>query len=120
MERFQHTMSKAPAISPKGKLQLLQACDQWRNWDSLNDKRYCIMCEHTFSGREVRITLDGHGDPVAHCPTPDCSATPREWLYPGNPLTDDTAWQDWLRILDELSSSEQTPVTNGRSSTYIE
>ena len=113
-------MAKAHSISPKEKLQLLQSCDHWRKWESLGEKRYCVMCECTFTGREVRITLDRRDTAVAHCPTPDCSATPREWLHPGNPLTDDTAWQDWLRIIDDLSDNEPASAHKHGISSYVE
>jgi hypothetical protein len=117
-------MTKPRSLSPKEKLRLLQESDHWRKWQSLDDERQCVLCERTFSGNDVRITHERHGKPVVHCPTPDCSSSPREWLHPGNPLTDDMAWQDWLRILDDLSPedahNETAPIPGRRSRSFIE
>lgn len=98
-------MSKAPApLTPQEKLLLLQASDAWRPWTSLQDQRRCIICDQTFSGRKVSVSFDRRGRPALHCPTPGCPSSPRAWLHPGDPLTDDEAWEDWLRIFGETDA----------------
>jgi len=94
-------MSKAFHLPSKEKLLVLQKNDRWRNWKTLDDQRRCILCDQTFSGREVIVTPNRSGKPILHCPTPDCVSTPREWVHLGDPLTEDDAWRDWLRTLDE-------------------
>jgi hypothetical protein len=102
-------MAKTHSISPKEKLRLLQESDHWRTWKSLADERQCVICERMFTGRDVRVTQDHHTPPLLQCPTPGCSAGPREWIHPGNPLTDDVVWQDWQQILADLSEDKPQP-----------
>lgn len=107
-------MSKTHPPSPKEKLRILQEFDVWRKWETLDDQRRCVLCDQTFSARKITITLDRHGRPELHCPTHGCNSTPREWLHPGDPLTDDEAWHDWLRILDELDGDKPAPAATPR------
>lgn len=94
-------MSKTLLPSAKEKLIILQQNDSWRSWRTLDDQRRCAICDHIFPGRKVIVAADRHGRHTLHCPTPGCTSTPREWLLPGDPLTSEDAWNDWLRILDE-------------------
>jgi hypothetical protein len=112
-------MIKTHPISAKEKLRLLQESDHWRTWQSLADERQCILCERTFTGRELHTADAPHGRLLFHCPTPGCTSGPREWIHPGNPLTDDLAWQDWQRILEDSAEdnalSAQTSTRSPRS-----
>jgi outer membrane usher protein FimD/PapC len=81
------------------KLDLLKQEDQFREWHSLDDKRICILCEKTITGRQIEIS--GTKSRIRlHCPTEACNSTPREWVYPGNPLLSEKSWRDWLTALD--------------------
>ncbi|MFL6527891.1 MAG: hypothetical protein ACJ8HU_09235 [Chthoniobacterales bacterium] len=81
------------------KLDLLRKGDRDFNWESLDSKRCCVLCERTFTGRQVIVTKTRGGKTVLHCPTSGCAGTPREWVHPGNPLISDEAWADWSRLL---------------------
>ena len=83
------------------RLAVLQRGDIYRDWRSLDDERFCILCERKFTGHQVLIKRDEQGmmDHL-HCPTRGCRGTPREWVYPGNPLTSETVYQDWWRALN--------------------
>jgi hypothetical protein len=81
------------------KLDLLRQCDKGCDWESLDEKRSCILCERTFSGRQVIVSKTRGGKTVLRCPTHGCTGTPREWVHPGNPLISDEAWADWSRLL---------------------
>jgi hypothetical protein len=85
------------------KLDLLRTADRNRKWESLDEKRTCILCERTFSGRQVLVAKTRAGKRVLNCPTPGCGGTPPEWVHPGNPLISDEAWADWSRLLDGAS-----------------
>ncbi|GEM_PF-2048204 len=100
---------KRHLLTPEEKLQILREADPLRPWESLDESRHCVLCERTFTGRQVRISTDRRGRHNVNCPTEDCPSTPREWITPGNPLVDDDAWKDWVRILDELSEPTSTP-----------
>ena len=65
------------------KLAVLQASDSYRKWYSLDDRRVCILCEKLINGRMIDVWQDHDGTYRLHCPTPGCSATPRDWFYCG-------------------------------------
>ena len=80
------------------RLSILCREDGYREWRSLDDKRFCILCERTFTGRQVELQMR-RGRFSLHCPTEDCNSTPRQWVHPGNPLVSDKAYQDWSLAL---------------------
>jgi hypothetical protein len=124
MEVSQSSMAKARRpVSSEEKLRILREQDHWRKWENLDERRRCILCERTFTGHRVRIIFPRAGQMRLHCPTPDCPATPREWLHPGDPLTDNTVWHDWLVILDELGEAPDAPddsTAGKRAKAYVE
>jgi hypothetical protein len=68
------------------KLTVLQKCDGFRKWYSMDDARICVLCDRFITGRQIRITRDRRGGHALHCPTSGCRSTPREWMYAGNSL----------------------------------
>jgi len=38
------------------RLWILRTGDHFRSWESLDDQRFCILCEKTFTGRRIEIT----------------------------------------------------------------
>ena len=95
------------------RLALLQRLDHFRQWRTLDDRRICLACDHEFSGREVRIKRATRS---LQCPTRGCHGTPRQWAYPGNPLTSETVYNDWWRALGgETEQSAATPAGNYHS-----
>lgn len=93
------------------KLDLLRKADGHHNWGSLDDKRSCILCEWTFSGRQVLVARTRGGRVVLHCPTPGCVGTPHEWVRPGNPLISEEAWNDWARLMERVEKTTATLAT---------
>ncbi len=91
-------MSKARILIEE-RLSILKRQDRFRDWDSLDDQRFCILCDRTFTGRQVDIIRAGRGRWMLHCPTETCKSTPRHWVYPGNPLISRKAYQDWSMAL---------------------
>ena len=65
------------------KLTVLQALDPVRRWYSLDDKRVCILCDKTITGRMIDVRRDRHGSYKLQCPTAGCPATARDWFYRG-------------------------------------
>lgn len=86
-------------MRPEERLSILRREDRLRQWQSLDDSRFCILCERTFSGRQVDIRGRSGGRCTLHCPTEDCSSTPQHWVRPGNPLVSDKVYQDWSLAL---------------------
>lgn len=109
--RRNRTRMNKPTHSVAKRLEILRLSDAHRPWDSLDDKRQCVLCEQKFSGHQVRFTIGRHGELRPHCPTEDCVSTPLEWVAAGNPLLDDETWRDWTHILSESADDApaQTP-----------
>lgn len=94
------------------RLAILRRRDIYRDWGSLGEKRFCILCERSISGHKILIKRDEQGIFQLHCPTPGCQGAPREWVFPGNPLTSESVYQDWWRALHR-ENDEPTPAAFG-------
>jgi hypothetical protein len=92
-------MAARKPLASEDKLAALRKGDTTHQWASLDDKRTCILCDRTFSGRQVDISMGMTGRIRLRCPSDGCVGTPREWVHPGNPLVSDRAWKDWTRVL---------------------
>jgi hypothetical protein len=71
-------------LLPEEKLAILQAADPRRKWHSLDDRRVCVLCGRTITGRQIEIRRDSAGAYYPRCPTPDCPSLPNDWFYQGN------------------------------------
>jgi len=53
----QHALAMALAspikLSDEEKLNILQRLDQFRQWHSLDEKRYCLVCSKIITGRQI-------------------------------------------------------------------
>ena len=98
-------------LTSDDKLVALRKGDPVHTWHSLDDRRTCILCEKTFSGRQVDVAISPAGRVRLHCPSEDCASTPREWVYPGNPLVSQKAWRDWQRVLNSDASAKKNRPT---------
>jgi len=94
-------MAPKPHFALDERLTVLRAADHFRSWHSLDDQRVCVLCEKTFTGRQVEITRSRFGRFQLRCPTDGCPAGPNQWVYPGNPLLSETVYKDWWRALGE-------------------
>ena len=66
------------------KLDTLRRLDQFREWQSLDEKRYCLVCGTLITGWEILVIAD-NSDPrsrQAICPTEDCHSIPMDWIRP--------------------------------------
>ena len=78
------TVDSLVELSDEEKLHILQRLDQFRQWHSLDERRYCLVCGEIITGREIHVIRDARGkepDRVT-CPTQDCNAIPMEWVQP--------------------------------------
>jgi hypothetical protein len=71
-------------LSPADKLQVLQRLDQFRKWQSLDEKRYCLICSKVISGRDIYVVggTRGTGPLRLICPTRGCHSIPMDWVLP--------------------------------------
>ena len=96
-------------VSDEEKLRVLEQNDPFREWTSLDETRFCILCEKTISGRDI-VVSGGSGRPVRlSCPTPGCAGTPYEWVYLGDPLLSEEAFREWERITNAAAGQDHHP-----------
>jgi hypothetical protein len=71
-------------LSDEEKLDLLQRLDRFRVWETLNEKRYCLVCGKIISGREIQVVRNtSENEPLRIvCPTAHCDARPVAWARP--------------------------------------
>ena len=71
-------------LSDGDKLETLQRLDQFRQWQSLDEKRYCLVCGKIITGRDIQVIggRRGNGPLRIICPTEHCHAIPMDWVRP--------------------------------------
>jgi hypothetical protein len=77
--------SSSPApLSDADKLAALRTLDQFREWHSLDEKRYCLVCGKIITGQQIQVAGDTRGDGPQrlNCPTERCSSIPMDWALP--------------------------------------
>lgn len=87
-------------LHSEDKLDALRKGNPYRPWESLDDRRVCVLCEKSFTGRQVEASVGPTGRVRLKCPTEGCPGTPQLWVRPGNPLVSQDAWEDWSRVLN--------------------
>jgi hypothetical protein len=77
-------LTTAVTSSDNEQLEALRQLDQFRQWHSLDEKRYCLVCGELVTGRQIQVTGGTHGDgPLRlHCPTAGCNSIPMDWVLP--------------------------------------
>lgn len=77
-------LTKAVTSSDKEQLEALRQLDQFRQWHSLDEKRYCLVCGELVTGRQIQVAGGTRGDgPLRlHCPTAGCNSIPMDWVLP--------------------------------------
>jgi hypothetical protein len=94
-------------LEPEDRLSILRTEDQFRRWNSIDDERFCILCEKKFNGHQVEIRRFANGKHELHCPTEACDSGPHQWVYPGTPLISDIVNPDWWRALGQAGFQRQ-------------
>jgi hypothetical protein len=74
----------ATKLSDEEKLEVLRRLDQFRQWHSLDEKRYCLVCGNLISGRQIQVAggTRGNGPLRLSCPTERCNSIPMDWVLP--------------------------------------
>ena len=76
--------SAATKLSDEEKLEVLCRLDQFRQWHSLDEKRYCLVCGNLITGRQIQVAggTRGNGALRLSCPTEMCNSIPMDWVLP--------------------------------------
>lgn len=74
----------ATKLSDEEKLEVLRRLDQFRQWRSLDDNRYCLVCGELISGQQIQVEggTRGNGPLRLSCPTERCNSIPMDWVLP--------------------------------------
>lgn len=82
------TLSTAAKLSDDEKLEVLRLLDQFRQWHSLDEKRYCLVCGNLITGRQIQVASGtrGNGPLRLSCPTERCNSIPMDWVLLTNEI----------------------------------
>ena len=71
-------------LSDEEKLEVLRRLDQFRQWHSLDEKRYCLVCGNLISGRQIQVVGGTRGNSPLRlsCATEQCNSIPMDWVLP--------------------------------------
>jgi hypothetical protein len=74
----------ATRLSDEEKLDALRRLDQFRQWHSLDERRYCLVCGTLISGGQIHVSggTRGNGPLRLNCPTERCNSIPMDWVLP--------------------------------------
>jgi hypothetical protein len=81
--------------SDAARLHILNGTQPRHPWKTVKEKRHCIACQRSFSGRQVIVRWVRCGVTHLKCPTPHCESRPHHWVRTGNPLVNESVWLDW-------------------------
>jgi hypothetical protein len=89
-------LASAINVADKDKLEILRRLDQFRDWRSLQDKRYCLVCGKIITGRQIQVTggTRGNGPLRVNCPTARCNSIPMDWVLPTSNIPANVAMQE--------------------------
>lgn len=75
-------------LSDADRLDVLRRLDQFREWHSLDDKRFCLVCGKIINGWQIQIAggTRGNGPLQLSCPTERCNSIPMDWVLPTDEL----------------------------------
>ena len=77
-------LSPPVSLPDTDKLGALRRLDQFREWRSLDDKRFCLVCGKIITGRQIEVAGGTHrnGPQRLSCPTERCNSIPMDWVLP--------------------------------------
>jgi hypothetical protein len=82
------TLTTPIRLSDNEQLEALRRLDQFRQWHSLDEKRYCLVCGKVIMGRQIQVSggTRGNGPLRLSCPTERCNSIPMDWVLPTNEI----------------------------------
>jgi hypothetical protein len=110
-------LTTAIKLSDQEKLEALRRLDEFRQWHSLDEKRYCLVCGNLITGRQIQVAGGTHGNGrlQLNCPTEQCNSIPMDWVLP----TDEILARVEKLAEEDLKASAPKPaaVTLGNGKT---
>ena len=109
-ERICCTMALSPRItlSNADKLNALSRLDQFRQWRSLDEKRFCLVCGKIITGHQIKIDggTRGNGPLRLSCPSERCNSIPMDWVLP----TDEILAKVEMEVAKEREAAVPPPI----------
>ena len=104
-------LSPPIALSDADKLDALRRLDQFRQWGSLDEKRFCLVCGKIITGRQIQVEggTRGNGPLRLSCPTERCNSIPMDWVLP----TDEILAKVEKMVAKEREAAVTTSVSRG-------
>ena len=104
-------LSSPVTLSEIDKLDVLCRLDQFRQWRSLDEKRFCLVCGKIITGRQIQVAggTRGNGPLRLSCPTERCNSIPMDWVLP----TDEILAKVERMVAEERAAAIPTPATRG-------
>ena len=98
-------------LSQIDKLDVLRRLDQFRQWRSLDEKRFCLVCGKIITGQQIQVDggTRGNGASRLSCPTDGCNSIPMDWVLP----TDEILARVERMVAEEREAAVTTPVSRG-------
>jgi hypothetical protein len=81
-------LSPPAPLADAERLNALRRLDQFREWRSLDDERYCLVCGKIITGRRIQVAggTRATGPLRLSCPTERCNSIPMDWVLPTDEL----------------------------------
>ena len=81
-------LSSPITMSDVDKLNAMSRLDQFRQWRSLDEKRFCLVCGKIITGHQIKVEggTRGNGQLRLSCPTERCNSIPMDWVLPTNEI----------------------------------
>jgi hypothetical protein len=105
-------LSSVTTLSEPDRLDVLRRLDQFRQWRSLDEKRYCLVCGKIITGHQILVTggTRGNGALRLSCPTERCNSIPMDWVLP----TDEILAKVEMKVAQEHKAAAPTPASRGK------
>jgi hypothetical protein len=104
-------LSSVTTLSEPDRLDVLRRLDQFRQWRSLDEKRYCLVCGKIITGHQILVTggTRGNGALRLNCPTEHCNSIPMDWVL----ATDEILAKVEMKVAQEHKAAAPTPASRG-------
>ena len=105
-------ISRSISLPDAEKLNVLRRLDPLRQWHSLDDKRYCLVCGKIITGQQIQVAggTRGNGALRLSCPSDGCNSIPIDWVRP----TDEIVASCPHFHSKEHEAATSTPINHGR------
>jgi hypothetical protein len=104
-------LSPLITLSDADKLDALRRLDLFRQWRSLDEKRFCLVCGKIITGWQIQVAggTRGNGPLRLSCPTERCNSIPMDWVLP----TDEILAKVEMVAAEEREASASRPASSG-------